>query len=182
MRPARVDLAIDTGAVFAKGFRLYRETGSPKQAVAVAVGERIYLDERPELVAFVIPESGGVHLRFRQGLWWEPHIWLPNTELVMPAVAQTFIDAQAGWRDIDGRPVALPVVLSDADTLATIHLTDAETSNLTPHEGVWPWDLYVSTVDGGGWQRVAEGSMSIVAGQTFAPVPTPVLIGVNASV
>lgn len=162
IRAANVDLFIEAGVDFSQTFELWQPTGAPIRSQDVTPGSRVYLDEVPQLVHSVTPQSDGVVLRFGQGLWWQPSIWLPAGETVMPAQAVPVEKAQAGWLSLDGRPVAIPAHIEDNGSQVTLACTSEATIAMEPFAGVWPWDLFVSTLDYG-WTRLVEGSLSIIA-------------------
>lgn len=166
MRAANVDLVVETGTDFLRGFALYKPADIAIRADAVVAEQRIYLDGNPERVYSVTPEpAGGVTLRFREGLWWQPKIWLPADDMVMPAVPVLATSVKAAWSD-PFRRHALNTWTSDAGELIVLGLTHHDTTALAPYVGTWPWDLFVSTVELG-YLRLAAGSMTIVVGEAL---------------
>lgn len=162
MRAASVDLVLETGVDFYRGFALYQPS-TPARAQDVTVGQRFYLDGIPELVAEATPENGGVQFRFREGLWWQPKLWLPGDESVMLAEAVQILNARTAWSSLETRH-DFRWYTEDSGRQLWIWEDAAATDQLGQYAGTWPWDLYVNTAPTG-WARLAEGALSIVRGE-----------------
>jgi len=178
-RAANVDLFVETGTDWARLFTLWQPTGEPIKSQDVQVNMRLYVDELPQLVYRVTPQGGGTLIHFGQGLWWQPTLWLPDDELIMPAQAVPILDARAAWETVDAT-IAIPFTISPDGTQVTLHYTSDESSALVRYVGVWRWDLLASTLDYG-WVRLAQGSLSIIDSTaeplSVTPYPGVVTVG-----
>lgn len=162
IRAAHVDLVIETGVDWAQTFEFWQPTGTPIKAQDITPGQRVYLDQVPQLVNSITRQGDGTLVKFGQGLWWQPSLWLPDNETVMPAQSVQILGAQAAWQAINGSQ-AIPFYTSNSGQQVTLYYADEVTAFLDLYSGTWPWDLYVSTMDLG-WTRLAQGSLSIIAG------------------
>jgi len=168
MRAGAVDLVIETGTDFYQGFALY-QPDVPVKSQEVSVGDRFYLDRVPELVHSVVHNGGGTSFTFRQGLWWQPKLWLPDDETVMSAVAAPILGARASWTSLEARH-KLPTYTQDSGAQLWVYQSADVTDLYSAYTGTWPWDLYVSTVSTG-WVRLAEGSLTVVRGESRNEIP-----------
>ena len=170
MRAAVADLVVETWTDFRQTFATWAPAGTPVAVEDVRVGDRVWLDGLPEIVAKIEPFSGGLRFTFGSGQWHEPYISVASGSSIMPAVPLPIIAANAGYGQLDH---VLPMTtIVDSPNLVTVALTDQETSRLQfAPGGPWPWDLYVNTGDG--WTRLVEGTLSIVYGYARQPYVEP---------
>lgn len=163
MRAAHYDLTLETGVDFARAFEMWQPTGTLITAADVVPGQRIYLDGLPQRVHGKTTVTGTdgvawVDLVFGQGAWCDPHLRVLATDMVMPAQPLYPNGAQAAF-NLSGTKKELPTAINGSVVLVTVN--HDESAALSPAVGAWSWDLFTET-DEWGWQRLVEGTLTIV--------------------
>lgn len=171
MRAALYDLTIETGVDFRRTFTPCTPA-EPVPAREVVVGDRVYYKGEPLYVYMTTlhehptdPSLSSVEFLFGSGAWYEPRATVPADGLVYPTYPVTIAEASAGFsvmNEVGEVRVELPVDVTDPERVA-LALDDAATSDLVPYQGSWSWDLYART-DAWGWQRLVEGTLSVLKG------------------
>lgn len=173
MRAGRFNITIETGAEWTRIVQLYRPD-TPIPAADVVPDTRVFYKGSPALVYSVDVANGTTTIQFGHGLWDDPRISVNSTANVVPAVVDPIINAEAMFTYypsavyVDPRDqvsVQIPITVEPDGSLATMLLTSDETAALAPMVGASSWDLYADT-SRWSWQRILEGTLTIIKGDT----------------
>ena len=167
MRAAHYDLFVETGSDFYRVVQLWGPTGVPVTASSVVIGDRVYVDGLPLLVADIqtIRANDGnlwVELIMGRGLWDDPHVRVLADEKMMPAVMLDIEGAAAAF-SLNGQRREIPTSITD-NTVVML-MDSAMTGQLAYSIGACSWDLFASIKDMGR-QRVLEGTLTVQRGES----------------
>jgi hypothetical protein len=166
---------VETGSWWSRTVRLLTP-GTPVPASAAVPGLRYYVDGWPLQLYSTESLSGNrVRLRFGHGVYSDVSLTVDSDAGIQQAVPMVVVEAAASFTvdavDADtGEPVpsavSLPTSVAADGTSVLVQLDPTETAALAVLEGSYSWDLYARTVEWD-WQRIVEGTMVIVRGDTL---------------
>ena len=174
MRAGNLDIVVETGARWSRSAQLLAPA-DPVPASTAVPGSRYFVDGWPLRLHANQPASGSrVKLVFGQGTYADVSLTVDATAGISPAVPLIVLEVAAAFTVDDpdpdtGDPVAsrvpVPAVVAPDGLTVTLTMDEAQTAALAPREGAYSWDMYTRTVEWD-WQRVLEGTLTIVKGDT----------------
>lgn len=175
MRAGRLDIVVETGAWWSRVVQLLTP-GTPVPASTAAPASRYYVDGWPlQLYATESLSGSRVRLRFGHGVYSDVSLTVDADAGIQQAVPMVVVEAAASFTvdatDVDtGEPVptsvAIPTTVAADGTSVLAQLDPTETGALADMAGSYSWDLYARTAEWD-WQRIVEGTMVIVRGDTL---------------
>jgi len=165
VRAGTLDVLIQTGALWTRDVQVLTPD-TPIEAQAVTAGQRVFVDGVPLHVYSAVTTGGLTTLTFGQGLYADLSMKMTATARVQPAVPAPILEADAAFhQDIDAAAgaVIIDTIISPDTYTVTLTIDAATSAGYGPYEGAHSWDCYLRTA-AWDWQRVLEGTLSVVRG------------------